>query len=84
MRELCNEIVQKLSIVMEDLELEENKWQNLLGNSTDKKHGDITLPCHTFSKIFRNPKPLSSTEEFNEEPICKEFFLSPLIRGSSM
>ena len=53
MRELCNEIVQKLSIVMEDLELEENKWQNLLGNSTDKKHGDITLPCHTFSKIFR-------------------------------
>ena len=70
MRELCNEIVQKLSIVMEDLELEENKWQNLLGNSTDKKHGDITLPCHTFSKIFRkspNDIAIQIAENVNSE-----------------
>ena len=53
MRELLNEIVPNLSVAMEKLELNDDQWVNLLGNSTDKVHGDITLPCHTFSKILR-------------------------------
>ena len=53
MRELLNEIVPSLSVAMEKLELNHDQWVNLLGNSTDKLHGDITLPCHTFSKILR-------------------------------
>ena len=53
MRELLNEIVPNLSVAMEKLELNDEQWVNLLGNSTDKVHGDITLPCHTFSKILR-------------------------------
>ena len=53
MRELLNEIVPSLSVAMEKLELNHDQWVNLLGNSTDKSHGDITLPCHTFSKILR-------------------------------
>ena len=52
MRELINEIVPSLSVAMEKLELNHDQWAYLLGNSTDKVHGDITLPCHTFSKIF--------------------------------
>ena len=53
MRELHNEIVPKLSTAMVELGLNENQWLNLLGSSTDKTHGDITLPCHTLSKILR-------------------------------
>jgi arginyl-tRNA synthetase len=53
MRELHNEIVPKLSIAMVELGLNENQWLNSLGSSTDKTHGDITLPCHTLSKILR-------------------------------
>ena len=53
MRELLNEIVPNLSVAMEKLELNDDQWVNLLGNSTDKVHGDITLPCHTFSKFLR-------------------------------
>ena len=53
MRELLNEIVPNLSVAMEKLELNHDQWVKLLGNSTDKLHGDITLPCHTFSKILR-------------------------------
>ena len=53
MRELLSEIVPNLSVAMEKLELNDEQWVNLLGNSTDKVHGDITLPCHTFSKILR-------------------------------
>jgi arginyl-tRNA synthetase len=55
---------------MEDLELEDDQWQNLLGNSTDKKHGDITLPCHTFSKFFRkspNDIAIQIAENINSE-----------------
>ena len=60
MRELLNEIVPNLSVAMEKLELNDEQWVNLLGNSTDKVHGDITLPCHTFSKILRkSPNDLS-------------------------
>ena len=39
--------------VMEKLGLNENLWLSSIGNSTDKSHGDITLPCHAFSKILR-------------------------------
>ena len=53
MRELHNEIVPKLSTAMVKLGLNENQWLNSLGSSTDKTHGDITLPCHTLSKILR-------------------------------
>ncbi|MDC0555766.1 arginine--tRNA ligase [Euryarchaeota archaeon] len=53
MRELHNEIVPKLSTAMVELGLNENQWLNSLGSSTDKTHGDITLPCHTLSKILR-------------------------------
>ena len=53
MRELHNEIVPKLSTAMMKLGLNENQWLNSLGSSTDKTHGDITLPCHTLSKILR-------------------------------
>ena len=53
MRALYDEIVPKLSIAMGKLELNENQWLSSLGSSTDKTHGDITLPCHTFSKFFR-------------------------------
>ena len=53
MRELHNEIVTKLSTAMVELGLNENQWLNSLGSSTDKTHGDITLPCHTLSKILR-------------------------------
>ncbi len=53
MRALHNEIVPKISPVMEKLGLNENLWLNSIGNSTDKSHGDITLPCHAFSKILR-------------------------------
>ena len=53
MRELHNEIVPKLSTAMVELGLNENQWLNSLGSSTDKIHGDITLPCHTLSKILR-------------------------------
>ena len=53
MRELHNEIVPKLSTAMVKLGLNENQWLNSLGSSTDRTHGDITLPCHTLSKILR-------------------------------
>ena len=53
MKELHNEIVPKLSTAMMKLGLNENQWLNSLGSSTDKTHGDITLPCHTLSKILR-------------------------------
>lgn len=53
MKELHNEIVPKLSTAMVKLGLNENQWLNSLGSSTDKTHGDITLPCHTLSKILR-------------------------------
>ena len=53
MRELHNEIVPKLSTAMVKLGLNENQWLNSLGSSTDKTHGDITLPCHTLSKILK-------------------------------
>ena len=53
MRELHNEIVPQLSTAMVKLGLNENQWLNSLGSSTDKTHGDITLPCHTLSKILR-------------------------------
>ena len=53
MRELHNEIVPKLSTAMVELGLNENQWLNSLGSSTDRTHGDITLPCHTLSKILR-------------------------------
>jgi arginyl-tRNA synthetase len=38
---------------MVKLGLNENQWLNSLGSSTDRTHGDITLPCHTLSKILR-------------------------------
>ncbi|MAD73168.1 MAG: arginine--tRNA ligase [Euryarchaeota archaeon] len=53
MRELHNEIVPKLSTAMVKLGLNDNQWLSSLGSSTDKTHGDITLPCHTLSKILR-------------------------------
>ena len=53
MRALRNEIVSKLSVTMDKLDLNETKWLDLLGTSTDKIHGDVTLPCHSFSKILR-------------------------------
>lgn len=53
MRELHNEIVPKLSTAMAKLGLNDNQWLSSLGSSTDKTHGDITLPCHTLSKILR-------------------------------
>ena len=53
MRALRNEIVPKLSVTMQKLELNENQWLDSLGTSTDKTHGDVTLPCHSFSKILR-------------------------------
>jgi len=53
MRELHNEIVPKLSTTMVKLGLNDNQWLNSLGSSTDKTHGDITLPCHPLSKILR-------------------------------
>ena len=53
MRELHNEIVPKLSTAMVKLGLNDNQWLNSLGSSTDKTHGDITLPCHPLSKILR-------------------------------
>ena len=60
MRELHNEIVPKLSTAMVELGLNENQWLNSLGSSTDKTHGDITLPCHTLSKILRkSPKDIA-------------------------
>ena len=53
MRELHNEIVPKLSTAMVKLGLNDNQWLSSLGSSTDKTHGDITLPCHPLSKILR-------------------------------
>ena len=53
MRALRNEIVPKLSVTMQKLDLNENQWLDSLGTSTDKTHGDVTLPCHSFSKILR-------------------------------
>ena len=53
MRALRNEIVSKLSVTMHKLEFNETKWLDFLGTSTDKIHGDVTLPCHSFSKVLR-------------------------------
>ena len=65
MRALHNEIVPKISPVMEKLGLNENLWLNSIGNSTDKSHGDITLPCHVFSKILRKSPNDIATEIAN-------------------
>lgn len=65
MRALHNEIVPKISPVMEKLGLNENLWLSSIGNSTDKSHGDITLPCHAFSKILRNSPNDIATEIAN-------------------
>ena len=65
MRALHNEIVPKISPVMEKLGLNENLWLSSIGNSTDKSHGDITLPCHAFSKILRKSPNDIATEIAN-------------------
>ena len=66
MRALHNEIVPKISPVMEKLGLNENLWLSSIGNSTDKSHGDITLPCHAFSKILRKSP---TTYNISSQPI---------------
>ncbi len=65
MRALHNEIAPKISPVMEKLGLNENLWLSSIGNSTDKSHGDITLPCHAFSKILRKSPNDIATEIAN-------------------
>ncbi len=62
MRALLNEIVPKLSSTMKEFGLDETQWLNYFGTSTDKTHGDVTLPCHSFSKILKKSPNDIATE----------------------
>ena len=82
MRALHDEIVPKLSIAMGKLELNENQWLNSLGSSTDKTHGDITLPCHTFSKFFRkSPNDIAIEIANNLGPELSEIVEINIVNG---
>ena len=82
MRALYDEIVPKLSIAMGKLELNENQWLSSLGSSTDKTHGDITLPCHTFSKFFRkSPNDIAIEIANNLGPELSEIVEINIVNG---
>ena len=82
MRALHDEIVPKLSIAMGKLELNENQWLSSLGSSTDKTHGDITLPCHTFSKFFRkSPNDIAIEIANNLGPELSEIVEINIVNG---
>ncbi|DAC36313.1 MAG TPA: arginine--tRNA ligase [Candidatus Thalassarchaeaceae archaeon] len=48
--------------VMSELGVEENDWSDSLAGSTDSAYADVTLPCHSLSRILRKSPAIIADE----------------------
>ena len=62
MRDLVNSISPFLRDIMSELGVEANDWSGSLAGSTDSAYADVTLPCHSFSRILRK-SPMAIADE---------------------
>ncbi len=62
MRDLVNSISPVLRDVMSELGVEENDWSDSLAGSTDSAYADVTLPCHSLSRILRKSPAIIADE----------------------
>tara|TARA_B100000902_G_scaffold150299_1_gene146846 strand:+ start:27021 stop:28751 length:1731 start_codon:yes stop_codon:yes gene_type:complete len=53
MRELLLSIRPLLSSIMENMNVQEEDWSELLASSTDSSFADVAMPCHSLSKILK-------------------------------
>ncbi len=62
MRDLVDSISPVLRDVMSELGVEENDWSDSLADSTDSAYADVTLPCHSLSRILRKSPAIIADE----------------------
>ena len=62
MRDLVDSISPVLRDVMSELGVEENDWSDSLAGSTDSAYADVTLPCHSLSRILRKSPAIIADE----------------------